>query len=237
MEIEFHPIQRLKEHLQRLKKDMEPMSFREKLDHLWTYYKWVAALLALIIVLACMVGTSIANINCETLLSGMVINTDVTLDGNNYLTVDYFEKLQGVEGKQEIELAHLTFMDPEDSTDIEFTYTAIMRIVADISAQQLDYVITDDVGMETCMDHDALMDLRELLTEEELALLEGDLIYLHYDEDDVTIPVAVNLRNQPFFEHYIQSEEDRYLAFIANTPRKEACRDFWEYLTEAGQTE
>lgn len=235
--MEIHPIQRLKEHLKKLKKDLEPMSFREKLDHLWTYYKWFAALLALIIVLICMVSSSIANINCETLLSGMVINTDVTLDGNNYLTVDYFEKRHGVEGKQEIDLAHLTFMDPEDSTDIEFTYTAIMRIVADISARQLDYVITDEVGMETCMNHDALMDLREILTEQEMELLKDDLIYLYYDEEDVTVPVAVNLRNHPFSKQYIQTEEERYLAFIANTPRKEACRDFWEYLLTAGKTE
>jgi len=235
--MEIHPIQRLKEHLKKLKKDLEPMSFREKLDHLWTYYKWFAALLALIIVLICMVSSSIANINCETLLSGMVINTDISLEGNNYLSVDYFEKLQGQEGKQEIELAHLTFMDPEDTTDIEFTYAAIMRIVAEVSAQQLDYVITDGVGMETCMDHDVLMDLREILTQEELTLLEEDLIYLHYDEDDITVPVAVNLRGQPFSGQYIQSEGDRYLAFIANTPRKEACREFWEYLLTAGETE
>lgn len=235
--MEFHPIQRLNEHLQKLKKDLQPMSFREKLDHLWTYYKWVLGVLAIFIVLICIVSSSIANINCETLISGMVINTDISLDGDNYLTVDYFERLRGVEGKQEVELAHLNFMDPETTTDIEFTYSAIMRIVADISGQQLDYVITDAVGMETCMDHDALMDLREVLTAEELELLADDLIYLYYDEDQQTVPVAVNLRNQAFSEHYIQSGSERYLAFIANTPRKEICRDFWEYLLEAGKTE
>lgn len=235
--MEGHPMQRLKEHLQRLKKDLEPMTFRERLDHLWTYYKWVVAVLAIIITLICMISTSIANINCETLLSGMIINTDISLEGNNYLTEDYFEKLQGQKGKEEIELAHLSFMSLQETTDLEFTYAATMRIVAEISAKQLDYVITDEVGMETCMDHDGLMDLRELLTEEELSLLEEDLIYLHYDEDDTVVPVAVNLRNQPFSEKYIQSEEDCYLAFIANTPRKEACRDFWEYMLAVGETE
>lgn len=235
--MEFHPIQRLKEHLKKLKNDLKPMSFGEKLDHLWTYYKWLAALVALIIMLICMVVTSIININTETLLSGMIINTDISLEGNNYLTTDYFSKLQGREGKEEIELTRLNYMDPEETTDIEFSYTAVMRIIAQISARQLDYVITDEVGMETCMDQDALMDLREILTEQELLLLEDDLIYLYYDEDDVTVPVAVNLRNHPFYERYIQAEDDRYLAFVANTPRMEACRDFWDYLLAAGETE
>lgn len=235
--MEFHPIQRIKEHLQRLKKDMEPMSFREKLDHLWTYYKWVLVVLAVIGVLISVVSSSIANINRETLISGMLINTDVSLEGNSYLTDDYFAMLQGVEGKQEIELVHLNFMPVDQTQDIDYTYNAVLRIVANVSAQQLDYVITDEVGLEVCLNQDVLMDLRELLTEEELALLEEDLIYLHYEEDNVTVPVAVNLRDQKFSNMYIQSEHEHYLAFIANTPRKEACRDFWEYLQQAGQVE
>ena len=31
---------KLREHFEKLKQDLKPMTFTEKLDHIWTYYKY-----------------------------------------------------------------------------------------------------------------------------------------------------------------------------------------------------
>ena len=41
---------RLKSHLRQLKADLGPMSWKDRMDHLWTYYKWVAGLFILLLV-------------------------------------------------------------------------------------------------------------------------------------------------------------------------------------------
>lgn len=233
--MEIHPIRSLKEHLKKLAADLKPMTFVQKLDHLWTYYKWVLVVLAVIICIISIISSSVANLNKDILISGMLVNTKLDADGHDYLTTGYFEKCQGVEGKQETELTKTNFNAPDKTEEISLTYNSIMRIVTRVSAQQLDYVITDEVGLEVCLNYDILMDLNELLTKEELASLEEDLIYIHYEEEDVTIPVAINLRNQKFSEKHIQSEGDTFIAFAANTLRLEGCRDFWEYLQQAGE--
>lgn len=232
--MEIHPIRYMKEHLKKLAADLKPMTFTEKLDHLWTYYKWVLGVLATIICIICIVCSSVSNLNKDVLISGALVNTAVDMDGYDYLTSGYFNRCQGVEGRQEVELIKTSFQSPDKTEEISLTYNSIMRIVTRVSAQQLDYVITDEVGLEVCLNYDMLMDLNEVLSEEELAALGDDLIYLHYEEEDMTVPVAVNLRNQVFSEKHIQSEGDRFIAFAANTPRIEGCRDFWEYLKQVG---
>lgn len=231
--MEIHPIQRIKEHLKRLAADLKPMSFPKKLDHLWTYYKWVLVVLAVIACIISIICTGISNKNKDVLIAGMLVNTSVDTEGYDYLTTGYFNRHNGVKGKQEVELTSTNFEDPSSTQEISTTYTAIMRIVTRVSAQQLDYVFTDELGLQTCMNQDMLLDLGEIFSEEELAALEEDIISLYYEEEDITVPVAINLRALKFSENHVTSEGDRYIAFIANTTKPENCRDFWEYLKQA----
>lgn len=233
----------LKNHLRKLKADLKPMTFKEKADHLWTYYKWVAVVLCVIIVITMITVSSIRTANQETLLSGMLINADVSLDGFNYLTDDYFAHRNGIEDDQVVKLSSIAFHDPLRTTEIDYAYTAISKFTAEMADRDLDYVIMDQLGLDhCCIANQALYDLRDILTEEELAQLAaaGDLIYAEIrDEDDVledTMPIAINMRNMAYSQRFIQSEYDIYFGFIDNTQRLDACRDLWAYL-QALETE
>ena len=232
--MDFHPIQRIREHLARLKENMAPMTPREKLDHLWTYYKWVLVVLTVIVVITCVVITGYKNTHTELVFSGVIINTNISLDGQNFLNTEFFEHQGGNPKNQKTYLNNLYYEDFTKTDQVENAYQAMQKLQTSLSVQELDYVICDDVGLETCMSLNALIDLSKILTEEELkAYAEaGELKYLEYDKTGERIPVALNLKNHPFAASgYLNSTQDTYLAFFSNTPRLETCRSFWEYIS------
>jgi len=230
--MDFHPIQKIKAHIAKLRKDMEPMTTREKLDHLWTYYKWVLVVLAVLIVIVCVSVTGYKNTHTKLMFSGAILNTNVSLDGQNFLDTEFVQTLGGDPEKQKSYLINLLFEDPMTTDQVEYAYNAVLKITASISVQELDYILTDTVGLETCLSQDALLDLSQVLTPEELEQYGSSLKYLQYEGTDKKIPVAVELENHPFAASgYMTYTQPTYLAFIANTPRLETCRQFWDYIS------
>lgn len=223
----------IKQRIDKLCQDMEPMTFREKVDHLWTYYYWVLIVLALAVVLVCIIVSSVKNLSTEVLVSGVFVNADIGLDGRSYLDDLYFEKLNGIPEKQQILITDINFQDPNTTEQVEFTYNATMRLMAMLSAKEVDYMVMDKLGLEYYLGQDIFADLRELLSDEDLEKWKDDLIYLTYKEDGVTIPVAINIRNTTFGQKYLTTEKDHYIGFATNTPRPEACKLLWEYLKAA----
>ena len=86
---------RLKAHLRKLKEDLAPMSWRSRIEHLWTYYKWlVFAAIGAGIFLHMLLTAAIAG-NREVLLSGIGINIPTSPAGVTCLTDDYLTRLEG----------------------------------------------------------------------------------------------------------------------------------------------
>ena len=220
----------LKERLKKLIETLKPMTPKQRLDHLWTYYKFVLLIVAIIAALISIVYTSVTNLNREVLISGVLVNADVDSDGHMFLSDGYFEKLGGVEGDQEVQLTTTVYMDITETNQIDYVYNAAMKVIAMTSTKELDYLLMDKRGMEFYMGQDIFMDLNEMFTQEELAQWKDDLIYMTYEETGETIPVAINVQNTGFAENYLVSEDAHFIAFAANTLRKDTCRDFWDYL-------
>lgn len=223
----------IKQKWNKLREDMAPMTFREKADHLWTYYYWVLIVLALAIMIVCIIASSVKNLKTEVLISGVFVNADIGLEGRGYLDEQYFEKLDGIPEKQKILITDINFQDPNTYEEIEFTYNATLRLMAMLGAEEVDYMVMDKLGLEYYLGQDIFADLNEFLTEEELEHWKDELIYLTYEEDEITIPVAINIKNTAFGQKYLTTEEDQYIGFAANTPRPEACKLLWEYLKAA----
>ena len=225
-------IERLKKHIQELGKTLKPMPWKKRIDHLWTYYKSVLVVIIVIASLISIIVTGVQNANRNILISGAMINTDTGADAQSYLTEQYKAKwlAAGVEG--EAELTHVQFEDIETTTEVDFTYNMVTRIVAMTAAQELDYVIMNKLGLETYLGHDMFEDLSKILTAEELEQFADKLIYLNYEETGETIPVAVDLQGTTFADRFVKTDAPHYLAFVANTLRPEGCRDLWEYILE-----
>ncbi len=217
----------------KLLNDLKPMTFRQKVDHLWTYYKeylWVAVFVLLMLSGSVVMLTSQAK---EVLVCGMTVNVAMDNHGIDYLTQDYLAQLGGEEGKQSAELYYSNFSSLEDPTSSEDNYSAMTVLVARVSGGMLDYMILDKFAMEFYIIQDVYMDLREFFTPEELEALGDRVITARQEDETEAWAVAVDITDLPFVKDTITLKRpgDRvYFALSGNTQRPEMCRDVWEYI-------
>ena len=221
------------EKLQRLKKDMEPMSFWEKIGHLWYCYKLYLLVVAVIVaMIGSIMGTTIAYQTKDRLVSGMLVNVYLDQQGMNYLTGEY-EQYLGAKKGQEVELDSLYFgklteYSPEDD------YSRVLVLTARVEGKLLDYMLLDKDGLETGITYDIFLDLREFFTQEELDKLaaEDRLIYamMEDDEEEERWPLAVKITDIPFVKDNVNNEGEIYFGLGGREPDLEMCRNAWEYI-------
>lgn len=221
----------LKEHWQKLMNELKPMTPKKRLEHLWEYYKWVLGVLALIGFIVALVVTSLINLNTEVLASGILMNCNVDADGFAYLSDGYYQTHRTEGERQRVDLTYRNYGDPETSEDPSFNYDVLQSIVAMVAASSLDYIMTDDVGMEAMLMPDYWMDLRDLFTEEELTQMDERVIKLVVEETGEVIPMALDITDSEFCKTYMASEKGKtYILFAITTPRPEVCREMYERI-------
>lgn len=222
---------KLKAHFKKLRADLKPMTFKEKLDHLWSYYKEVLLVAGLVVLTICVMVSSIINMNTETLAYGVLGNVSCSAKGYSYLTEDYFAQITQNPKREQVVLDSIAFEDPALAEDTDMNYQASMRLIALVSAKMVDYMFLDHYTMEFYISDDFYMDLRDLLSQEELEALESDFIYAQPETFDEMFPVAIDVTELPYVKENIRTgDEDTrvYLAFAANTQRPETCLQIWE---------
>ena len=218
--------------VKKLKVDLKPMSFREKVDHIWTYFKEVILVTVISLVVIIGLGFNILKPEKELLMGGMCACTYLTEEGEAYLSETYFQQLQGNPKKQEVQLYFRSFGDFTTSTQ---DYEAFQAIMSMMNAQMVDYLLIDDDRLEPFIGYESLMDLSKVFTAEELEHFGNKIRYAqHADEDGnptgEMIPVAVDITDLPFMQNCRMYEQYVFLAFAVNAPNEDSLRDFWQYL-------
>jgi len=208
------------------------MSTKKKIEHLWLYYKWVLGLVALFAVLISIVVTGYKNANTEILVAGEVVNLGFDAEGHEHITDGFFEKMNGVEGKQAVNLFYSNLVTEDTTNAYETYYVPLLRTVGEMESKRLDYMMVDSGSLPYYLREDLFLNLEELFTAEELAQMEENLIYMLYEETGLRVPVAINITDTELISQHLNAEAKAYIAFIANTPRKENCRLFYDHIVD-----
>lgn len=215
----------------KLLEDIKPMTFPEKVDHIWTYYKeYIGVIGLLLFVTVGLVSSMITNILTETVISGAMVNITCAQEAYDYISTDYEEHL-GLTGMRNVRLEYTYFQDMEANND-EKDYYAAMGIVAEVAAKKLDYLIMDKMSMAYYAGQEVYMDLSNVFTKEELdAFAQKDLlIYCMEEEEKIPWPAALKINDLPYIKENLTSQGDVYLAFAGSSSKLEEIRAFWEYL-------
>lgn len=214
-----------------LREDLKPMTFPQKLDHLWTYYKYYLLVALVVLVFVAALVTGIVNANKEVLISGMMANISMKQAGFNYLSEGY-EEVLGATGNQVVELTYTNFEDLETSDDVETNYNAAQVLTARVSGAMLDYAILEQMSFEFYLTQEVYLDLREFFTEEELQrLAEADMLaYARDAETGNRWPVAVKITTWPFTRDNISTQGEIYFIISGNSPDMEAIRGILEHI-------
>ena len=219
----------IKAQWQELKETIRPMPWKKKLEHLWEYYKWVLVVLTVVAFIIGIAVTGYSNARVEGLLYGEIVNLSFDAPGIDYLSADFLEHLGGVKGDQKVSVMMTNLVVGQDSTYNNY-YAPLMRTASEISNHHLDYMLMDSAALTVYFENEFFMDLREVLTAEELAQIEDALVYVEYEETGERIPMAINVTDTAFVKSRITHETTTYLGFVANTPRLETCRVFYDYF-------
>lgn len=216
--------------LKSLKKDMENMTYQEKLSHIWTYYRWILVVVLILIMAVSVLLASIQNKRKIMLLGGITVNVQLSEEGKTYLSEDY-KQIIGTGNKREtVVLSHTDIQDLANTMVYENNYYAIMSLLALCTNQEVDYLILDQVGFEAMLIQNAYLGLDEVFTPEELEAMGERVIYAQHGEEQSPSAVALNIADCPFIQENANEEGPVYFVFVVNSPRTEACREFLEYL-------
>lgn len=212
-----------------LKEILSPMSFSEKLDYLWTYYKWVLAAAAGVVMLICIVVTCVKNIRTETLYCGMLINVEVSEEGNQFLTSQWFDALEGDPRGEKVELMTTYFQPHSVTSSMDMVAGSVIQVTAPVAAQEIDYILMDEVGFAYYQNYSIFAPLTDMISAGQLEQMSE---YLKYSEEGH--PVAIDISDSTFAADCITGEENVYLAFCGNTGRTAQNPQFLDYLLQWG---
>lgn len=221
----------------KLLEEIKPMPFKKKVDHIWTYYKEHLFMVAFAGMLIFALVSSALSAGKEIVLSGMLTNVGMSMDGYSYLTDRYFEEMGGNSKKQEVGLSSMEFKVPDlmDVDGVNESYVSAMSLISMVENKMVDYVIMDEGSMEYFMTQDFYLDLRKLLTAQELEQWKAadNLVFAQVMDEsgnEVTdiFPLGLKITDLDFAKDCVRCDGEVYLVFIANTPRMDACRQIFE---------
>lgn len=228
-----------------LMEDLKPMTFREKVDHIWTYYKEYMFLIAIAIALLVGITSMAINGNQDIIAMGVLANASITVEGKAYLETGYFEKVGGTKG-QAVKLYTTNFQSLEDPLSSEDNYNATQLLTNQVSAGQLDYAIIDEFALSFYLGQCVFADLRELFSEQQLEELAQKDMLVYLTEGDVDeegnlipgtgdiegrYPVAIKMKDTAFGQEALYGKT-YYFAVGGNNPSKEHVLGVWEHILD-----
>ena len=216
----------------KLKADLATMNTKEKLNHLWTYYKGTLVILAILIALGSIIVTSCRNRNTVTLLAGIGINVNLTDEGRQYVEDGYFLRVsQG--GLEKVSYSEVHQDSFTNTATLEESYMGLMSLLALATTEELDYMLMDQTALTNMLPHNIYMDLRNFFTEAELEALGEKVVWMEMGDEEAgytLTPVAVDISDTEFAKTATKYGGKVFFSVVINTPRSETVRDFWTYL-------
>ena len=235
----------------RAREQYKLLSPREKLDHLWTYYKWYYILgLATLIILGSVVWR-IATRKDNALCLGFS-NLTISQELDAALT-DGFLESQGLTGEKQLMVYRGLFLSEDASLAThETAYATHLKVMASIENKTLDLLLVSKEGWDILSHSGYLLELPELLArdpalsarllplvgENEVVLSDNAIeVQLgeasRYEAETRPARNALDVSDSPLLTPY-GFDAPVYLVVIANTPRPEACLAYIAYLMGTG---
>lgn len=216
--------------LKKLKQDLAGMSFQEKAEHIWTYYRsWVIVAVAILMLIS-IFASSFINLSTQTLVAGASINVGLPEDAQNYMGKELEALLKDGNGRQAVYFES-AYIDVEG--DPQNTYYLVQNMFSLMASKDLDYVLVDEEAMGLLLSQNPYMDLREVFTEEEMKDLKIE--YVKTAEGGESIPALVDITDWNIVKKSADSEKKYFFAVILNTPRLDAVKTAFAHLQAYGK--
>ena len=218
--------------LKKLKTDLPGMTHKEKLEHIWTYYKWLIPVFLAVVMLLSITISCVTNLNTVKMMAGISVNVNLSDAGETYLREDYKEHLGLTSKKQKVVMTETYIENLVTASDYMDSYYSLMSLLALCSNKEVDYLILDEEGVRVLMVQGAFRNLTEVYTEEELDALGDVVVYKEDKETKELLPIALNITDTPFIQQNTAANKNVFFSFVANSPRLEETKALYQYLLD-----
>lgn len=213
-----------------------------KIEYIYTYFKWPIILAVVTVVILCSAVYRFAT-QKDVVLYAAYVNVTAGTELETRLGEDYLSA-RGLDPEKNEVFFYRDLYISEDpaAEDHEFAYASNMKIMATITAQELDLVLMNREAYDILSASGYLMDLSGCAGIPHLTantvILEDNAIefnlgqaaeYTAVTEESVN---AVEVSRLPMFTQAGFSDAV-YLGIIGNTPRLDDCLDYLSYLAAA----
>ena len=196
------------------------MSWKDRIAHIWAYYKPHMAIGIAIIAILSVIGQMIYRSQFDTVFYATILNGGAGDSGA--MAEDFKEYIGDNDKYHEITIDSSMFFSGDDSQD----YTSVMKFTTLIGAREIDAVIATKEQFDKYMELDAFIPMDELLTEEQIEMYG----------DDVG-EYAIHVRSSEKLEEFgMTPGEDAYLAVFVYTEQIYNAKSFIKYICEGGES-
>lgn len=204
------------------------MTFAEKWEYLWEYYRWILLVAAFGAVIVAMVVTGIVNNSGKIFYSGATVNVQVSEAGEDFLTNGLEETLNAPK-KEKAKLFVTSFQDLQNTSDVEMNASAAFQVMLMSTAEEFDYVLMDEVAYDLYKNHPVFTPLDQLFDDAVLEQWAEATVY-HETQEEGRYPIALDITDTAFIRDCASVDGRVYIAFPGNTDRNDRHVQFLEYL-------
>lgn len=211
---------------------LKPMTWRQRIDHIWSNFKEIILIVLISAILVTGLLYNMLKPSKELLMGGMYINLSLTEEGTEHLQEDLFAHLEGDGKKQEVRLYSRLYGDISMSVE---DYDAFNSVVAFVFGEKIDYFLMDQTAMMPLIANECLLDLRQVFSPAQLEQMKDQLQYGQQTDDQGNkigdpIPIALDVTDMPFVASCVEQNKKIFLAFAINSPNEDSLGQFWDYL-------
>lgn len=209
----------------RERKKMAPMTLRQKISYLTTYYtKWFVFTLIVCLFLG-FIGDALLQSRKEIVLQGYFTNDDLNYFPADQMEDEYTATL-GLKRNQRVVFDDSLYFDLEGTAN-EYTAASNGKVIATMAVNALDFMVTTGPVLEHFRGELPMKDLEKFLPADLLAAVE-DALVPGLNEDGQEAMVAINMAGSRYLRNQ-DTEMDFFLFIPYNIPHEEALLAFLRY--------
>lgn len=221
----MNPIQRLFRTIDSDKKTLKTLNWKQKIRFCFDYYRGFFFMLLVFGLILFYIGDLVIQSSYETVLQGFFTNDDYNLFPAKTIETDVSAYL-GLKPRQKVSLEDSLYVELGPSN--EYMAASQSKIVAYISAKELDFLVTHEKLSDYYMSQLSLYDLETLLDEVLYEKLKDHLIY-QKDGTGVTKACGLDLTGSRYMEDAPKEAGSFFLVVPSTAPHPESVNAFIRY--------